>query len=113
MWVWSAHLKLSYLVVADGFNKPEAFDKRLQDASKAATFQPPGELVESYSIKGRNYEIWAGELTDTAVQKIIERIQILVPFFIDGGILLPVDDPEWTLARWRVWFMYNFIPFAH
>ena len=92
-------------MVADGFNKPESFDKRLQDPAKAASFKPPGELVDSYTVKGRNYEIWSGELTDTSDQKINERIQKLIPFFIDGGLLLPVDDPEWTLARWRVWFM--------
>ena len=39
------------------------------------------------------------------MQTLIERFQILVPMFIDGGIILDVHDKKWTLDRWRVFFM--------
>ena len=61
--------------------------------------------MEEYTRDDRIYQIYSGELTDESIRKIIERIQILVTFFIDGGIPIPVDDPEWSLARWRVWLV--------
>jgi len=77
----------------------------VQDDPSAKDFKPPGELLESYSSRGRHFKIWGGELTDPAVQAIIERMQILVSFFIEGGTPLSLDDAEWTLDRWRVFFV--------
>ncbi len=77
----------------------------MQDDTAAKDFKPPGELLESYTSRGRQFEIWGGELTDPAVQAIIERIQILVSFFIEGGTPLSLDDAEWTLDRWRVFLV--------
>ncbi|KAL8816538.1 MAG: hypothetical protein Q9191_008311 [Dirinaria sp. TL-2023a] len=89
----------------ESFTKIAAFNSAVQNDAAAADFKPPGELLESYTSKGRNFEIWCGELTDAAVQKIIERMQILISFFIEGGTPLTLDDAEWTLARWRVFFV--------
>ena len=61
--------------------------------------------MDQYTVNGRNYEIWVGELANPAVLEFIERIQILIPFFIDGGIPIPTDDPDWSAARWRVWLV--------
>ena len=77
----------------------------MQSDPAAKDFKPPGDLLESYTSKGRHFEIWGGELTDPAVQAIIERIQILISFFIEGGTPLTLDDAEWTLDRWRVFFV--------
>lgn len=82
------------------------FNAHIQDDNTAKEWKPPGKLLESYTSKGRNFELWCGELKDKAVQKIIERIQILISFFIEGGTPLELDDQEWTLDRWRVYFMY-------
>ena len=89
----------------DAFDEAATFDARLQGDAKADSFKPPGHLVESYTTNGRQYEIWLGELTDPVVKTIIDRMQICVSFFIDGGLPLLLDDQEWTLARWRVFFM--------
>lgn len=70
-------------------------------------FKPPGELIDSYTSKERNYEIWSGELTDPAVQEIMSRMQIFTSFFIEGGMPLDLGDEEWTQARWRVFFLYT------
>lgn len=80
----------------------------MQDDDSAASFKPPGTLSSKYSVKGRQYEIWCAELTDPAVQTLLERMQIFVSFFIEGGTYLALDDQEWTLARWRVFFVSVF-----
>ena len=82
------------------------FEAEIQDNPGTSSFQPPGKLAESYSSKGRNYEIWCGELTDPAVRVLLDRMQIFVSFFIDGGTPIFLEDEEWTLARWRVFFVY-------
>ena len=93
------------LLLVESFTKTVTFNAAVQDDTKARDFKPPGELLERYTSKGRNFEIWCGELTDPAVQKIIERMQVLISFFIEGGTPLTLDDAEWTLARWRVFFV--------
>lgn len=67
-------------------------------------------MLESYTSRGRNFEIWSGELTDPTIRNLIERIQILISFFIEGGTPLQLDDLDWTLSRWRVYFMYGPYP---
>ena len=82
----------------------------MQNDPSAHDFKPPGEMLESYNSKGRHFEIYGCELIDPAVQAIIERIQILVSFFIEGGTPLTLDDADWTLDRWRVFFVYGTFP---
>ena len=35
-------------------------------------------------------------------------MQILISLFIEGGTPLELEDQEWTLARWQVYFVYAF-----
>lgn len=42
-----------------------------------------------------------------AVQQMVKRIQILVPFFIEGGSFIELRDPDWSLERWTVFFLYH------
>ncbi|PGH09031.1 hypothetical protein AJ79_05760 [Helicocarpus griseus UAMH5409] len=85
---------------------PEFENSVVKDES-AKSFRPPGKLVHSYTSKQRNYEIWAGSLTDPEVRTILDRIQIFVSFFIEGGTPIETDDFEWTLQRWTVYFIYE------
>lgn len=87
------------------FEKVGAFNAHVQCDPSAKEFKPPGDLLESYTSRGRKFGIWSSELTDPAIQVLIERIQILISFFIEGGTPLELDDQDWTLARWRVYFM--------
>ncbi|KAL3462968.1 acyl-CoA N-acyltransferase [Aspergillus heterothallicus] len=82
------------------------FEKAVQEED-AKNFVPPGELVHSYSLHGRNYEIWAASLVDPEVQLLLNRFQIMVSFYIEAGTPLTTDDPEWTLDRWTVYFVYE------
>lgn len=86
------------------FRSATHFDAYLQN-SLGKDFKPPGSLIESYTSRNRNFEIWSGELTDVAVKELIERMQIFVSFFVEGGRPLDLGEEEWTLSRWRVFFV--------
>ena len=91
------------IVSQDAFDGKASFEKRLCE-DNAASFTPPGQLLHSYSKDGTDFEIWCGELTDPAVKLLLERMQIFISFFIEGGVPLNLDEEEWSLARWRVFF---------
>ena len=44
---------------------------------------------------------------DPAVRQLVDRLQILISLFIEGGTPLELEDQEWTLARWRVYFVFE------
>ncbi|KAJ5484107.1 Histone acetyltransferase type B catalytic subunit [Penicillium diatomitis] len=83
------------------------YEKAVQDDTDAKDFTPPGKLVYAYDADERSYEIWAGSLADPAVRRILDRAQILVSLFIEAGTPLDTDDPEWTLDRWMIYFVYE------
>ena len=89
----------------DAFDEPDSYNRRIIDFETQQSWKPPGELLHSYNVNARNFEIYCGELTDPAVQKLIERMQIFISLFIEGGTPLDLSDQEWTLARWRVFFV--------
>ena len=92
------------------FETPLQFDTSLQSEPGITAFQPPGKRIASYDLDSRTYEIWEGHLTDLAVQQVLKRLQIFIPFFIEGGTYLNLDDPEWSLQRWRIYFLYDHTP---
>ncbi|OKL62189.1 Histone acetyltransferase type B catalytic subunit [Talaromyces atroroseus] len=94
-------------VAESAFTKLSDYEGAIQNDTQAMSFTPPGKLIHSYKSKDRNYEIWAGSLADTAVRKLLERAQVFIPFFIEGGTPLVLDDPEWTLERWTIYFIYE------
>lgn len=83
----------------------KTFEKLVQADQDDTAWNPPGQFLSSYQVQGKDFEIWYGSLTEPDVQQILQRIQFLVPCFIEGGTLLNLDDPEWTLQRWRVYFL--------
>lgn len=97
---------LDDFVPEGAFGKQIDFTQSLQEED-ASDFRPPGSKVRGWTKDGRQYEIWAGQLTDPAVKALLDRAQILVTFFIEGGTHLELEDQEWTIARWRVFFLYE------
>ncbi|RAK97195.1 histone acetyltransferase catalytic subunit HAT1 [Aspergillus ibericus CBS 121593] len=83
------------------------YEKAVQEDKDAKDFVPPGKLVHSYITGERTYEIWAGSLADPAVRRVLDRAQVFVSLFIEAGTPLITDDPEWTLERWTVYFVYE------
>jgi histone acetyltransferase 1 len=38
---------------------------------------------------------------------MVKRIQILVSFYIEGGTPIELEDADWSLERWTVFFLYE------
>ncbi|TRX92418.1 hypothetical protein FHL15_006585 [Xylaria flabelliformis] len=89
--------------------RPE-YERALKDVPDSWT--PPGTLVKTTEKGGEIYEIWRGSLADPAVKQIIRRSQVMALLFIEGGSYIGLDadgkdDPEYSLARWSVFFVYK------
>ncbi|KAJ2982941.1 hypothetical protein NUW58_g6336 [Xylaria curta] len=92
------------------FQSRSDYEKALNDVPDNWT--PPGTLVKTAEKGGETYEIWRGNLADPAIKQIIRRSQILALLFIEGGSYIGIDadgnvDPEYSLARWSVFFVYK------
>ncbi|RDL37380.1 Acyl-CoA N-acyltransferases (Nat) [Venustampulla echinocandica] len=88
------------------FEKTAVFDAAIADPSYT-TWKPPGELWKTIQSGSQTLEVWKGSLADMAVQQMVKRMQILVPFFIEGGTMIELREPEWSLDRWTVFFLYQ------
>lgn len=91
---------------SEAFGPLPEYEKAIQEDESAKDFVPPGKRVHDYVTRGRSFEIWAGSLADPDVRRLLNRAQVFVSFFIEAGTPLETDDPEWTLERWTVYFMY-------
>ena len=83
------------------------FNSVLANDTAAKDYRPPGELVDTYTRNGKTYEIWAAPLSDPAMKELVDNIQILIVFFIEGGQFINLEDVDWTLDRWRVYLVYE------
>ncbi|KAK3170462.1 hypothetical protein Dsin_032899 [Dipteronia sinensis] len=83
------------------------YDSTVTQDFSARSWTPPGEVIHTYKRNGRTFEVWSGSLSDTNVRFLLDQIQIFVLLFIEGGQMLVLDDPEWTLNRWQVYFIYE------
>jgi len=93
--------------------KPSEFETLISDQAYYKSWKPPGELWKTIESGGQTHEIWRASLADLAVQQMLKRIQILVPLFIEGGSLIDLDEPEWSLERWTVFFLYAKTGLSH
>ncbi|KAK6501667.1 histone acetyltransferase 1 [Arthrobotrys musiformis] len=90
---------------------PEGTPKSLAPAP--STFTPPGTLLHTYSdtASSSTFEIYRTDLSNLAAQNIIKNSQLLVPFFIEAGSAIDLDDHEDYLRdRWDVFFLYEHLP---
>lgn len=94
------------LTITAAFDKHSIFDAAIKDPMYK-DWKPPGELWKTIQSGQQTFEVWKGNLADLAVQQMIKRIHILVPFFIEGGTFIELNDPEWSLERWTVFFLYE------
>ncbi|KAI9665425.1 MAG: histone acetyltransferase 1 [Trizodia sp. TS-e1964] len=98
---------LSDWLLPIAFESPASFIKSIHEDDSSKSFVPAGKLVEKYQLGERHFEVWKGDLMDASMQQVITRMQIFVPFFIEGGTMLRMDDPEWSLQRWVVYLLYE------
>src|ERR1700677_1686167 len=94
------------LYLLDAFDKSSVFDSSINDPIYK-DMKPPGELYKTIENRNETYEIWKGSIADKRIQQLMKRIQIPVPFFIEGGTVIDLNDPEWSLERWTVFFLYK------
>lgn len=85
------------------FQKKKDFETAIKNLREDWT--PPGELATTFSSHGNTFEIWKGSLADPAMKQLVNRIQILVPFFIEGGSAIDVEDPD--ADRWTIFLLYQ------
>lgn len=97
---------------AIAFQKEADFEESSKHVDEDYT--PPGEIYESFEGPDGQYEIWKGSMTDPAVQQLNSRVQILVPFFIEGGSYIcqradseTADDDFSDADRWTLFFLYK------
>lgn len=88
------------------FEKASAFEKAIA-LPATHNWTPPGELIKTFKHGGKTLEIWKGTLADAAIKQMVKRVQILVPLFIDGGSVIDLEDSDWLLQRWTVFFLYQ------
>lgn len=101
---------LTPMLALEAFAKLSSFNARLKTDSTAADYRPPGNFIEGFNLKDRQFEIWCTKLKDPAAVLLISRMQIFISFFIEGGTPLLLDDAEWTMALWRVFLIYEKLP---
>ena len=77
-----------------------------RDAATSKDWKPPGQLMQSFTLHGKNYEIWKAPMLDPAARQIWLNMRILVLLFIDGATIEGLDDEE-TLDRWSLYFLYE------
>ncbi|ODA80036.1 hypothetical protein RJ55_02994 [Drechmeria coniospora] len=77
-------------------------------------WHPPGELEATINDGNDRYEIWRGSLQDGAVKQLNNRVQILVPLFIEGGSYIGQDQESSSsdvsipdADRWTAFFLYK------
>ncbi|KAF2026925.1 histone acetyltransferase type B [Setomelanomma holmii] len=94
---------------------PELFRKHLPDPEDDETdvvskdWKPTGERLNSFTVDGKQYEIWKSPLEEKAARRIWKNMSILVLLFIEGATTEGLDDEE-TLDRWSLYLLYEVTP---
>jgi histone acetyltransferase 1 len=90
---------------------PVAFstDADFVDSSKLAKAEwtPPGTLHKTIEDATGTYEIWKGTLDDPAVKQLVNRVQIMIPMYIEGGTYIGAPDSLEDDDRWTVFFLFK------
>ncbi|KAF2634445.1 acyl-CoA N-acyltransferase [Massarina eburnea CBS 473.64] len=96
--VWEDFLPASTTISSDRSDDPTA-----------KSWKPPGRLLHSFTLLGKQYEIWSANLTDPLALAIWENMKILTLLFIEGASY-PELDAQWTLERWTLYLLYEVTP---
>jgi histone acetyltransferase 1 len=73
-------------------NMLQEFESHIDD-----NFTPPGDLVNSYTVDDRTFEIYKANIASPNVQKYHQRVQTFVLFFIDASSYINEEDNRWEL----------------
>ncbi|KAL7273790.1 histone acetyltransferase 1 [Rhizina undulata] len=90
---------------SDAFKSlPGAFKSSLQSRK---TFTPPGTPIHTYNNSTKTYTLYHSTLSNPDSRALLENLQILLLFYIEGASYIPLDDDEWTNSRWDLFFLYE------
>ncbi|KAF2144161.1 uncharacterized protein K452DRAFT_246383 [Aplosporella prunicola CBS 121167] len=81
-----------------------------EDGSASSNWTPPGKRIHQYKQHGKQFEIWLTGLTDPVAKEILRRMQIFIPFYIEGGTCQDLEEELWTMARWKLFLLYEVAP---
>ncbi|KAF2448343.1 acyl-CoA N-acyltransferase [Karstenula rhodostoma CBS 690.94] len=109
------HLKVDFKTMFKEYLPAFVFDRSETPAESAQTdptskdWRPPGKQLHTFTLHGKQFEIWVASFTDPAVRNLWDNIRILPMLFIDGASL-PELDLEWSLERWSIYLLYEVTP---
>ena len=90
--------------------RPVAWSEEPSEEDEAESWTPPGENIHSYKSSGKNFEIWRASLADERARNILANMRIFISFFIEGGTCNFLDDPTWSMERWKIYLLYEVLP---
>ncbi|PVI06335.1 acyl-CoA N-acyltransferase [Periconia macrospinosa] len=102
--VWKDFLPES---VFDPSQAPSQPPSRNDPLSKS--WKPPGKLIKSFSLSGKQFEVWGANMSDPAAHHIWDNMKILTLLYIEGATY-PDLDAQWSLERWTLFLLYEVTP---
>lgn len=103
--------KLGEFLPASAFDTEEGASNGA--GSGGEEWSPPGELLHTYQNEGKTYQIFKASLLDDKALEILSNMRILVPFFIEGGTIGFLNEPKWSLERWKLFLLYEVTDPSH
>ena len=61
------------------------------------TFKPPGEKIDEYSANGNSYVVYKSSLADPETVALVDRLQLLILLYIEGGSYIDTSDDRWQI----------------
>jgi len=66
------------------------------------SFTPPGQLIDSYVANSNTYSVYKSSLRDPNTLALVNRLQLFVLLFIEGGSFIDISDD-----RWQIYVLYK------
>jgi histone acetyltransferase 1 len=85
----------------------EGYAKKDAPSNGSASWKPPGRMLHSYKSFGNSFQIWESPLMNPETRSILTNMRIFIPFFIEGGTVDFLDEPDWAIERWKVFLLYE------
>ena len=61
------------------------------------TFKPPGEKIDEYTANGNSYIVYKSSLADSETVALVDRLQLLILLYIEGGSYIDTSDDRWQI----------------
>ena len=85
----------------DIFEDENAFQMYLANPK----FVPPGEKIDEYTANGNEYTVYKSSLSNSETVSLVDRLQLLILLFIEGGSYIDTSDD-----RWQIYILFLLCP---